>query len=425
MTQLTEITFKVTPDAWVDVSDLLLKFHPENSQVRWPHEKEAIARSFAQYGFLNEPIVVNTWNDKIVGGHGRVEVCYAQGYRGKLPVVYLNLPSELEHRRAMLRFNQARGHQDPELELRELQALITIYGRETVQADMAYLDEELASILQTIEDAEPTTGEADPSPKPNPRHLPVDVIFPWDSQQGQCCCVAIRAGLKYGIYSDATTIDTICRQSRRPRHAVHYVGNHRLAFDWPTHRDLVKALTPKYATICDVLTEGTSKALGVEHHALPQILSWAAELAQYAENVIITPRYNCVDQIPDQYLVGYHVPQSRDDYALPLQALDGRRVHLHGGTWKEQLTLLGQLEDVTSIVQTDVLRLAQAGRFLFPNGNIGEILDLLRGEAWLPNTQEVAFAISLGALGNRLNAIFAGSVEAQTVEDGEPEEDDR
>lgn len=144
---LTKIQFRVEPDAWLPVEQLRGMFHKDNSQVRWEHEKAAIARSIASFGFAGESIIVNRWNDKIVGGHGRVEVCWENGYRDTLPVVYLDLRSEQEHRRAMLQFNRARGHQDTELEYREIQALFEAYGEPEVRADMAYLQEDIDALI--------------------------------------------------------------------------------------------------------------------------------------------------------------------------------------------------------------------------------------------------------------------------------------
>ena len=111
-------------------------------------------RSISDYGFLGESIIVNPWNDKIVGGHGRVEVCWERGYRGNLPVIDLRLESELEHRRAMLRLNKARGHQDIEKERQEMQDLLSILDAADLQKDMAMMDSEVADLLLLAGEAE-------------------------------------------------------------------------------------------------------------------------------------------------------------------------------------------------------------------------------------------------------------------------------
>ena len=119
-----DIRFKVTPDEWIEVEELLTMFHPDNSQVANEEEDLAIQASIRDQGFVAEMLVLNPWNRKLVSGHQRTRNCHALGFRGKLPVVYLNMESEEEHRLAMLRFNMARGHQDPELLVAEINYLI-------------------------------------------------------------------------------------------------------------------------------------------------------------------------------------------------------------------------------------------------------------------------------------------------------------
>ena len=125
----TPIDFHVTPDDWLDVEQLMAMFHENNPQVRSQLEIEAIQYSIQVDGFTAEMIIVNPWNGKIVSGHGRVWACHQAGYRGKLPVVYKEYKGEEAHRLAMLRWNRARGHQDPELEKAEVQALLEAYDR--------------------------------------------------------------------------------------------------------------------------------------------------------------------------------------------------------------------------------------------------------------------------------------------------------
>jgi hypothetical protein len=146
-TDLAEIAFKVEPDEWVDIEELRTMFHAFNSQIRWTYQKEAIAASIRDYGFTGEPIIVNRWNGKILGGHGRVEVCHEHGYRGTLPVIYMNLESETQHRNAMLRLNKARGQQDPVAEHREIMALLEEYGVDEVKTNMAMTPDEINTLL--------------------------------------------------------------------------------------------------------------------------------------------------------------------------------------------------------------------------------------------------------------------------------------
>ena len=165
-----EIDFHVTPDAWLDTEQLLAMFHENNPQTRSGLETEAIQYSIQTDGFASEMIIVNRWNGKIVSGHGKVWSCHQAGYRGQLPVIYKDYPSEEQHRLAMMRWNRARGHQDLELEKLEVQNLLTQYDRELVQTSLAYPDDKLAILLNEfppVEGREATRNHKDGEESPS------------------------------------------------------------------------------------------------------------------------------------------------------------------------------------------------------------------------------------------------------------------
>lgn len=145
---MTELQFQVEVDEWIPIERLMGMFHPNNSQVRDSHELEAIKRSIIEEGFVAELIVCNRWNQKIVSGHGRVQACWDLGHHGSLPVIWRDYQSEPEHRRAMLRWNRARGHQDQDLMAREIEALLAEFDKADVVADLAFAsDHELDELL--------------------------------------------------------------------------------------------------------------------------------------------------------------------------------------------------------------------------------------------------------------------------------------
>lgn len=166
---MPDFRIQTEPDAQIPVEQLLTMFHPNNSQTRTQAEMAAIELSLQEDGFTAEAIIVNPWNNKIVSGHGRVQASWNLGYRGALPVIYRHYESEELHRRAMLRWNRARGHQDPDLERQEVEALLAAFGKEDVQGALAYSDDDLSALLQLAEapstnegaDAEPQINKAD------------------------------------------------------------------------------------------------------------------------------------------------------------------------------------------------------------------------------------------------------------------------
>ena len=160
---MTDLTFHVEPDAWLPVAELLGMYHPHNSQTRSAEELGAIKRHLTDEGFMAEMIVINPWNGKIVSGHGRTQAAHELGYAGTLPVVYKEYPSEAGHRRAMLRWNLARGHQDPEKQAQEFADLLADFEQGDLAADFGMEDGEFEELLaEWGEDEEPPV---DPGPQ--------------------------------------------------------------------------------------------------------------------------------------------------------------------------------------------------------------------------------------------------------------------
>ena len=160
---MTDLTFHVEPDAWLPVAELLGMYHPHNSQTRSAEELGAIKRHLTDEGFMAEMIVINPWNGKIVSGHGRTQAAHELGYAGTLPVVYKEYPSEAAHRRAMLRWNLARGHQDPEKQAQEFADLLADFEQGDLAADFGMEDGEFEELLaEWGEDEEPPV---DPGPQ--------------------------------------------------------------------------------------------------------------------------------------------------------------------------------------------------------------------------------------------------------------------
>lgn len=146
-----DLKINVIPDAEISVEELMTMFHPDNSQDRDEEEMMAIRLSIRENGLSGESIIVNKWNTKILGGHGKTEACWLEGYRGRLPVVYENHPSEIAHRKRMLQLNLARGHQDKDKEVKEVMALVEKYGQHQVANELAFTPEEIANLIANAE----------------------------------------------------------------------------------------------------------------------------------------------------------------------------------------------------------------------------------------------------------------------------------
>lgn len=261
--------------------------------------------------------------------------------------------------------------------------------------------------------------------KPNKRILPIDAIFTWNASN-TVCCLAIQAGLKYGTQSNKESHLSLlcpCLNSFRGRHKVVFVDNNYFDYVHTDHLLYVEHFRPKYATVKDIMTEAQCANAGIQYTPLGQILDWAQELEQYAENVILIPKYDCLDEIPERYMLGYSVPSSHGGTPLPVSLFKGRRVHLLGGSWKAQLAHMAALgEDVVSLDNNMVALLASYGTFIDADGAHHTIPYLVN------NIMYVCLALSFGAIGRKLfelgvaDSAIAASValdEARQVVRGE------
>lgn len=275
-------------------------------------------------------------------------------------------------------------------------------------------DNDLSELLASME-----AGDADylgvpKDAKPNPRKLPIDVIFCWGGGDTSCC-LAVRAGWMYGVRSgDIKTAEHVCPVvARSPRHKVQFVDNDFHDYDHAHHAEIVRQFRPKYATVRDIMTPEQCKAAGIAYYPFEQIMEWAAEIAEHATNVIVIPKYDCLDQIPDKYMLGYSVPTSYGGTPLPVESFRGRRVHLLGGSWKAQLAHMAVLgDDVVSLDNNHVERIAsQWGQYCDMDGMTRQLQEIDLG--YLINVRDVALAMSFGAIGAKINELYPVTVNQE------------
>ena len=268
-------------------------------------------------------------------------------------------------------------------------------GEEGVQAMLAELAEEAG--LYNVSGVEKKK-------QPNPRLLPIDVIY--TLQMADCtCCIAAQAGIKYGIQSAHYRLCPYTYELSG-RHEVTFVDNDYFNYDHAVHLEAVKRFTPRYATVRDIMTELQCEVAGIAYHPLSEILEWADELAEHAENVIVIPKYDCIDKIPQRFMLGYSVPTSHGGTPLSVDLFRGRRVHLLGGSWSDQLAYLAALgDDVVSLDNNYLLKQAGFASFVYPDGTTGSLGEDFGLE--VNNPRYVALAISFGNIGAKLNMLYA------------------
>jgi hypothetical protein len=280
-----------------------------------------------------------------------------------------------------------------------------------------FLDDELDTLLAEVDGYDSALG-VEKGAQPNPRQLPIDVIITagviGKTALDECeitnwaCCLAVRSGLQYGIQSTGSGGVCVLHDKMRG-HEVAFIDNDYFNYDHDIHVEAIEKWRPKYATVCDVMTREQCAKDEIAFYELEQILEWAEELSEHAENVIVIPKWDCIDRIPEKFMLGFSVPTSHGGTPLPTSAFEGRRVHLLGGSWSAQLAHMAALgDDVVSIDNNYIFNMARFGQFTRPDGTTAQVAqDLDMGYA--TNPRWIALAISFGAIGAKVNELYAGS----------------
>lgn len=252
------------------------------------------------------------------------------------------------------------------------------------------------------------------------RRTAVDLIFTVMGKGG-LCCIASMSGLKYGTQSGKGVgwARNICPYAEiQKRHVVTFIDNDYFAYDHERHRSTVEKWKPKYATVRDYVSEAEARQIAdhtkykeFAYYPIEQIIEWAVDLHQYAEEIIVIPKAEYViDKIPEEFVLGYSIPTSHGGTTIPVEAFQGRRLHLLGGSWRKQWAFL-QLygEQVVSLDNNYLLLLAKRGQFVLPEGDpypvnqIGITTDTTRNgrtgisrQFTVANPLMVATALSVG-----------------------------
>ncbi len=345
--------------AYMPLSELrLLDGNPKQ------HDIGKIVQSIERYGYKDPARWEPTLNDGkggIVEGNGRTEALLwmregkfdaPRGIVDKDGEWYVPILVGVDAADALEAKAYAIDHNNLSLMGGDLTALdmATMYDREAyleMLVELAQGGEQVFSVdgddldLLISSSGTPTYDglDKDGDRKPNPRQLPVDFIYTWNAPDASCC-LAVKAGFLYGIQSARHTVERprTCGNMSvfRELHNVQFVDNDYFKYDHEHHVAIVEKFKPKYATVMDVMTRAQCEKAGIEYAPLEQVLDWAEEVGQYAQNVIVIPKYDCIDEIPEKFMLGYSVPTSHGGTPLPPEMFLGRRVHLLGGSWKSQ-----------------------------------------------------------------------------------------
>lgn len=295
-------------------------YNPRKDLKPGDRKFEEIKAAIQRFGLV-EPLVWNSRTGNLVGGHQRLKVLLAEGVTEEdVSVVDL---ADAEERALNLALNNVGGEWDPE----RLQAIL---------AEM----EDLRGTGFDQEDQDAAHAAAEAEHVGDGKGLPSDALlrrvvltFTVSGHTGYCC-MAVASGLQYGTQSGRS----VCGNTAPNRaHRLIFIDNDYFDYRHEVHLEAVAEHRPQFATTRDLMTERQCEAAGIEFYPFDVVMAQAEELAAAgAENVIVIPKYDCLADIPPQYVLGYSIPTSHGGTPLPFSRFKGRRIHLLGGSPQKQ-----------------------------------------------------------------------------------------
>jgi len=161
------------------------------------------------------------------------------------------------------------------------------------------------------------------------------------------CCYAKEKGMIIGARTDHKQQLSCCKPE--------FLDFNFHKPNWELHLSVVKKYKPKYAVAPDIFKEEDIK----------EVLIKAKKLSVYASSVIVVPHISgIINKIPEEFIIGYSVPTSYGGAEIGLWELAGRKVHLLGGTPRQQYEIWQYIQNVVSIDGNSYLKAAQYGEFI-------------------------------------------------------------
>ncbi len=393
-----------------DVDIRLLKHHPRNANQG---DVEQIKASLAVNGWYGS-VVVNKKTNHILAGNHRVMAAKSLGWE-TVPVTWIDVDKEQELRILLADNRTTRIGIDDQTKVADILAELAKTDLEL--SGTGYSSEDLDSLIHSLSGHE-QAAEDERGLKSEPlssRKYGVDLIFSLTPTE-PLTFTAVASGWMIGCISTCSSLhDEEKMKNWTWKYKVNFIDNEFKSYDHAKHLNAVRLNKPKYCTVMDVMTKAQCDGLGIKHHSLSQILEWAEELNEYAENVIVIPKHDIIDKIPEKFMCGYSVPSSYGATPLPSEAFKGRRVHLLGGSWKSQMRYLDLLPDeVVSLDNNHINNIARWGQAQLRDGSTVKLWDL---GLLAVNPRSICLTISFGEIGRAIQGM-----NQEQIEDGEPEE---
>jgi hypothetical protein len=146
----------------------------------------------------------------------------------------------------------------------------------------------------------------------------MDIIY-CAGGNSRLAAIAIEEGFLYGARSDDI----------RSLRCDGIIDINWKDYDWKKHLAIVADHKPKYAVVPDI----------VDSREVPRTLRLAEQLALYTRSIIVPKVPNIVQFIPRIHIIGVSVPTTYAGFLPDVSELEGRSVHLLGGSPKQQREL--------------------------------------------------------------------------------------
>jgi hypothetical protein len=350
------------------VDDLVL--HPDNPRSG---NVDAIAASIEQNGWYGV-VVAQRSTRRVLAGNHRLLAARSIGV-DTVPVYWLDVDDATASRVLLAdnRLNDLATYNDEvlvDLLTRQVDD-DNLLGTGYTQDDV----DDLVAMLTVADDVGDQLDVGDGSASDSLFHN-VDVFFNASPELGRICT---STGFRPGIISSAVS-DSYLERARVLGLDIDFVDNEFKEYDHDKHIAAVRALSPKYATVRDVMTRSQCDDLGIDYYSLDDIIDMARDVNKYADNVMVIPKYDCIDDIPDEFMLGFSVPTSYGGTPLPIERFVGRRVHLLGGNWKRQRNALAVLGDsCVSLDNNHLMNIARFGQSYAPDGRHVLTKDVMPG----------------------------------------------
>ena len=292
--------------------------------------------------------------------------------------------------------------------------------------DVQSLEADLESIDSDYDSNRADQYDEGAAAKPVKRELPVDMIFSSSGASYPATTLSYAMGWNPGIITTAVGAARLFRE-RFPRgKPIMFMDNEWHGYNHEQHVAAISEFHPKYATVRDLVTKKQAQEFGVEYFTVAQTLDMARDVAEHCDNVILIPKYDCLEQLPDEIggkrvVLGYSVDSSYGGTELPPERFKGWPVHLLGGPWKKQRALMNVLkDDIVSIDNNNLLKIAQFGQVNMGDGSVKSIDDVI-GYQMSKNHMVVAMMLSLANIMCEIVDVY-GVEEIETTANDEIEE---